>query len=339
MQLTEEHRKIIAEQEKNCPFCRIIKGEIPSKVIFKDDLLYAVLDINPLAEGHVLLMPKKHYPILPFIPDKAVDELFNATVNLSTILKQEFLSAGTTVFIANGAAAGQQSTHFLIHLVPRSPEVHRPLNLAGEARDEEETEEMRKALRDRLGSALAEEAAAFPMPEQKEEVEAKEVGPTHEEFLAEVLRIVKANPELERLIETNPEEIKKSIPHHPQLGKIFHRVTVEEVVQALRGERPVDTRAAAIELDRIDEIMGDEKATLETVLRIVEANPELRKLIEEDPELVKRAIPHHPQLARIFRHVQVEEVAKAIMRGRHVQEKDSKPDLDRISSFLGDRHV
>lgn len=45
----------------DCLFCKIMNGEIPSKKIYEDDKVYAFLDINPNSNGHVLLIPKKHY--------------------------------------------------------------------------------------------------------------------------------------------------------------------------------------------------------------------------------------------------------------------------------------
>ena len=59
----------IAEMQKQqCIFCKIIKGDIPGKKVFQDDFVEAILDINPAAKGHTLVMPKEHYPILPVIP-------------------------------------------------------------------------------------------------------------------------------------------------------------------------------------------------------------------------------------------------------------------------------
>ena len=45
----------------DCIFCKIIKGEIPSYKIFEDDLVLAFLDIHPDTNGHILIIPKKHY--------------------------------------------------------------------------------------------------------------------------------------------------------------------------------------------------------------------------------------------------------------------------------------
>ena len=78
---TEEQRKQWEEKIKNmspeelqelqrqqCIFCQIISSKIPSKKIYEDSTCLAVLDINPAAKGHLLLLPKEHYAIMPQVP-------------------------------------------------------------------------------------------------------------------------------------------------------------------------------------------------------------------------------------------------------------------------------
>ena len=47
--------------EKNCIFCKIIAGEIPSNTIYEDDLFRVILDASPATKGHYLILPKQHY--------------------------------------------------------------------------------------------------------------------------------------------------------------------------------------------------------------------------------------------------------------------------------------
>ena len=44
----------------NCIFCKIIKGEIPSKTIYEDELIKVIMNINPISDGHLLVLPKEH---------------------------------------------------------------------------------------------------------------------------------------------------------------------------------------------------------------------------------------------------------------------------------------
>ena len=49
---------------KNCKFCRIIAGELPVSVAYEDDIVIAIMDINPVNPGHVMVIPKKHLPCI-----------------------------------------------------------------------------------------------------------------------------------------------------------------------------------------------------------------------------------------------------------------------------------
>ncbi len=124
-QLTEEDLRNMSPEEiaelqrKNCIFCKIVRGDIPAKKVYEDDQMLAILDINPAAKGHTLVLPKEHYPLLPLLPLNLFNHLFTQTRNLMAAIKKATLNPGVTLFIANGAAAGQQSPHFLLHLIPR----------------------------------------------------------------------------------------------------------------------------------------------------------------------------------------------------------------------------
>jgi histidine triad (HIT) family protein len=131
-EMTEEQRKEMEEkiknmspeelkefQKKQCIFCQIISGKIPSKKIYEDEKAIAILDINPAAKGHVLVMPKEHYAIMPQMPDKEVAHLFKIAKKISQIILKGLKVSGTNLFVANGLAAGQRAQHFIIHVIPR----------------------------------------------------------------------------------------------------------------------------------------------------------------------------------------------------------------------------
>jgi histidine triad (HIT) family protein len=106
-------------QKQQCIFCQIISGKIPSKSIYQDEHCTAILDINPAVKGHVLLIPKEHYAIMPQVPDFIIEHLFVVAKKLSQALLRGLKSSGTNIFIANGQAAGQKSQHFMLHILPR----------------------------------------------------------------------------------------------------------------------------------------------------------------------------------------------------------------------------
>jgi len=107
-------------QKKNCIFCQIISGNVASKKIYEDDKVIAILDINPANPGHILLLPREHYSIMPLMPDDELGHIAIVAKKLSQSLLKAFKVQGTSVFIANGMAAGQKAQHFMIHLIPRT---------------------------------------------------------------------------------------------------------------------------------------------------------------------------------------------------------------------------
>ena len=131
-QMTPEQQKELEEKIKNmspeelqefqkqqCIFCQILAGKVPSKKIYEDEKCIAVLDVNPAAKGHVFVIPKEHYAIMPQIPDTEISHLFLIAQKMSQVILKSLKSAGTSIFVANGLAAGQRAQHFMIHVIPR----------------------------------------------------------------------------------------------------------------------------------------------------------------------------------------------------------------------------
>ncbi|MFH1409466.1 MAG: HIT domain-containing protein [Nanoarchaeota archaeon] len=106
-------------QMKNCIFCHIVKGNVQSKKMFEDDRLIGVLDINPANPGHLLLISKEHYMVLPQMPDPDINHLFMVAKGISHAMLKGLKAQGTNIFIANGAQAGQKAPHFMMHIIPR----------------------------------------------------------------------------------------------------------------------------------------------------------------------------------------------------------------------------
>lgn len=120
MELSPEIKAQLAEQKKQCVFCKLISGEIPgAKKVFEDNKTAALLDIHPAVKGHTLYMLKEHYPMPAYIPPDELKHKFSLIPQLCKAIKNGLVKTGINVFIALGGAAGQQSYHFLIHLLPR----------------------------------------------------------------------------------------------------------------------------------------------------------------------------------------------------------------------------
>ncbi len=106
-------------QKQNCIFCHIISGKVASKKIYEDDKVLAILDINPANPGHILLLIKEHYQIMPQIPDDEISYMFMVAKAISHACLKALKAQGTNIFIANGVLAGQKAPHFMLHIIPR----------------------------------------------------------------------------------------------------------------------------------------------------------------------------------------------------------------------------
>jgi histidine triad (HIT) family protein len=103
----------------DCIFCQIRDGQIPSTRVYEDALTLAFMDINPVNEGHLLIISKAHaetiYDMSP--PDLAA---VSATAKkMAEAIRQALHSEGLNLYQANGAAASQVVPHFHLHLIPR----------------------------------------------------------------------------------------------------------------------------------------------------------------------------------------------------------------------------
>lgn len=106
-------------QKKQCIFCHIVSGKVAAKKVYEDDKTVAVLDINPANPGHILLLPKEHYTIMPQLPEAELNHIFMVAKHLSNALLRTLDVRGTNIIVANGPAAGQRAQHFMIHIIPR----------------------------------------------------------------------------------------------------------------------------------------------------------------------------------------------------------------------------
>lgn len=103
----------------NCIFCQIVAGNVPSKKLFEDDKVLAILDIYPASPGHILLIPKEHYMLMNEIPTDVFSHMGVISQRLSHLLVTNLKAAGTTVIVQSGQDAGQKAPHAIMHIIPR----------------------------------------------------------------------------------------------------------------------------------------------------------------------------------------------------------------------------
>ncbi len=103
----------------SCIFCRIVAGEIPAEVVAREPEVVAFLDVQPLADGHVLVVPRAHAASVEDLKPAEADALFRAVVRLAGPVRKALGAAGTTIGVNNGEATGQTIPHVHVHIVPR----------------------------------------------------------------------------------------------------------------------------------------------------------------------------------------------------------------------------
>lgn len=104
---------------ENCIFCKIIAGEIPSATVYEDDDVKAILDVNPAARGHVIVLPKKHAADVFSLPDEDLSKAMCVAKKIAIALKKAYNCDGVNILQNNGEAAGQTVFHLHIHVIPR----------------------------------------------------------------------------------------------------------------------------------------------------------------------------------------------------------------------------
>ena len=98
-------------------FCRIIKGEIPSYKIYEDNEVLVIMDVNPRSNGHLLVIPKKHYQDLFDIDQNTLNHILKVAKEMSNLLMDKLNCEGITLEQNNGIS--QEVTHFHLHIIPK----------------------------------------------------------------------------------------------------------------------------------------------------------------------------------------------------------------------------
>ena len=106
--------------EENCLFCKIIRGEVPSSVIFEDEHSMAFMDVFPVSEGHCLLIPRKHYTNMFDVDPDVVAHLAKTLVDLTRRVQKATGADGVLNIVANGEGAGQEIPDLHFHAIPRN---------------------------------------------------------------------------------------------------------------------------------------------------------------------------------------------------------------------------
>ena len=104
----------------SCIFCDILAGELPSSIVYQDEICSAFLDIQPVNPGHLLVIPNEHAAGLSDLDPEVGAHVFTVAQRIAGALRDSGLRCeGVNLFAADGAAAGQEVFHVHLHVIPR----------------------------------------------------------------------------------------------------------------------------------------------------------------------------------------------------------------------------
>ena len=109
----------------DCIFCKIINGEIPSKTIYEDELVKVIMDINPHAMGHCLVLPIKHYDDFTTASD-IIPYMFEIANKVGNNIMAKLNQKGYALVINYGDA--QEVKHLHLHIIPSNKETYYDLD-------------------------------------------------------------------------------------------------------------------------------------------------------------------------------------------------------------------
>ncbi len=101
---------------EECIFCKIIKGEIPSKKLYEDEHVLAFLDIHPESPGHTLIIPKEHHKDMFLIPENELTNIMKSAKVMMNRLEEKLHPDGFRLVQNNGIV--QEVKHFHLHIIP-----------------------------------------------------------------------------------------------------------------------------------------------------------------------------------------------------------------------------
>ena len=103
----------------DCVFCKIVAGQIPCFKLYEDGETLAFMDINPVNDGHCLVITKDHFPTVFELPEAAMAAAGRVAAKLAKAVNAAVAPDGLNLLQANGPGAAQSVPHFHLHILPR----------------------------------------------------------------------------------------------------------------------------------------------------------------------------------------------------------------------------
>ena len=112
----------MTDPNHGCIFCAIVAGKAEASHVHADDRTIAFMDIRPVTEGHLLVIPRAHCASLAELDPEDGAHVFRIAHRFAAKLRASGLRCeGVNLFLADGVAAGQEVFHVHLHVVPRYP--------------------------------------------------------------------------------------------------------------------------------------------------------------------------------------------------------------------------
>ena len=112
-----ESVQAMPDTNKDCLFCRIIRGDIPAKKVYENEQVFAFEDIDPKAPTHVLVVPKKHFTGLKEARAEDAELIGRCHLAAAHIARQRNIENGYRTVLNVGPGAGQSVFHLHVHLL------------------------------------------------------------------------------------------------------------------------------------------------------------------------------------------------------------------------------
>lgn len=130
-----------------CIFCKIINGDIPSKKVYEDKDVLAILDISQATKGHTLVIPKKHYDNILSINEDDYLAVMKKVKELSNKIVTNLGAEGVNVLNNCNEVAGQSVMHFHVHIIPRYKKDDLKLEFIDHSKDSNLDETLKEILK------------------------------------------------------------------------------------------------------------------------------------------------------------------------------------------------
>jgi len=105
---------------EDCVFCNIVKAESPESLVYSDEKTIALMDIQPVNPGHVLVIPKAHVAGLTDLDEKTGEHVFKVGMRVANAIKRSGIKCeGVNLLLSDGRAAFQEIFHVHLHVIPR----------------------------------------------------------------------------------------------------------------------------------------------------------------------------------------------------------------------------